>query len=263
MPQVTRILALAGLTAALGACGYDGAADPGPGVDYGSGRDDFQVVTGSGDLSGALAEFRALVGDPANGGTPGQQPSGRREIRWDGVPADVTNTDNFPVDFFNTVVRAGLIYETDGVGFRVSDNDFADLNPSYAAQFESFSPVKTFMSVGSERMTLLFRVAGSDVPATTRGFGIVFSDVDRVGSATIKPFTLDGKSLGQYHAPVRSDAAGHSFIGVVFDQAIIGRVLVISGQAPVAAGIDDLDDGGNRDLVVTDDFLYGEPQAAF
>ncbi|MBA3258842.1 MAG: hypothetical protein H0T68_05165 [Gemmatimonadales bacterium] len=43
----------------------------------------------------------------------------------------------------------------------MSDNDFADINPSYAGEFESFSKVRTFMASGSPRMTLRFRLAGT------------------------------------------------------------------------------------------------------
>jgi hypothetical protein len=222
----------------------------------------FQVVTGTGDISGTVAQFRALLGDPNNGGTPDDQKAGRREIKWDGVPLLQTNNDAFPADFFNTTVKAGLLYSTPGTGFRVSDNDFSDINLTYQDQFNSFSPFKTFMSVGSPEMDLSFRVAGSNTPAVITGFGVVFSDVDRVGSASIKLFTIDGKSLGQYLAPVRSDINGHSFVGVVFDQPIVGRVVLTSGQAALGADVFDLDDGGNKDLVVTDDFLYGEPHAA-
>jgi len=48
---------------------------------------------------------------------------------------------------------------------------------------------------------------------------------------------------------------------VVYDAAIVSKVIITSGQAAIDAGLQDLTDGGNRDLVVTDDFLYGEPQA--
>jgi hypothetical protein len=47
---------------------------------------------------------------------------------------------------------------------------------------------------------------------------------------------------------------------VVFDRPLIGRVEVTSGETPLAAGTNDVTDGGAHDLVVTDDFLYGEPQ---
>ena len=227
----------------------------------GPGAEPAKIVQAAGDLTAPLAQFRTLIGDPANGGTAGQQPGGRREIKWDGVPAERTNTDDFPADFFNTTVKAGLLYATDGTGFRVSDDDFADVDPKYGAQFESFSKVKTFMSVGSRRMTLTFRVAGADTPATTRGIGIVFSDVDRAGSATITLYDRADRSLGSYAAPIRNDAAGHSFIGVLFDEAVIARVVVTSGDAALAPGVEDVTDGGASDLVVTDDFLYAEPEA--
>ena len=63
------------------------------------------VVKGSGDISGQLAEFRAILGEPVNG-TPNQT-TGRREVNWDGVPANLTNNNNFPFDFFNVTDPAG------------------------------------------------------------------------------------------------------------------------------------------------------------
>lgn len=249
-----RFMALVGLATALTACDSDDTA--GPGGDLGV--QPLRVLQANGDLTAALTEFRTLAGDPLNGGGTGPQPGGRREIRWDGVPAEQTNTNAFPADFFR---GAGLISTTDGTGLRVSDNDFADLNPSYGAEFESFSKAKTFMSIGSARMTLTFRVPGTDDPAEVNGFGIVFSDVDRDGAASITLYAANGADLGTYTAPVRSDAAGHSFVGVAFDRPLIARVEVVSGEAPLAADRGDLSTGGTVDLVVTDDFLYGEPQA--
>jgi hypothetical protein len=217
-----------------------------------------RVLRVGGDLTAALTEFRALLGDPANGATPGPLSEGRREIKWDGVLPELTNTDALPLDNFRP---NGLLYGNLGTGLRVSDNDFVDIDPTYAAQFNSFSPPKTFAPIGSENSEVTFVVAGSDTPAGVTGFGVVFSDVDRVGAASIKLYTADGQSLGQYQAPVRSDANGFSFVGVVFNDPIVARVVISTGQAPLAAGRLDLSDGGNRDLVVFDDLLFGEPQA--
>lgn len=248
------ILALASLTLALAGCDSDDTAGPGLGDEV---DQPLQVIEANGDLTATLAQFRAALGEPANGGGAGPQPGGRREIRWDGVPAEQTNIDAFPADFFR---NNGLITTTDGIGTRVSDNDFADVNPSYADEFESFSKVKTFMASGSARMILEFRVPGTDEAGVVSGIGIVFSDIDRDGAAHMTLFTADGRNLGNYVAPVRSDTAGHSFIGVVFDRPLIGRVEVTSGETALAAGTNDVTDGGAHDLVVTDDFLYGEPQ---
>ena len=250
------------LTLALAGCDNDRIAAPAytaPAIEGSAvARAGAEVVKGSGDLKATVAEFQALLGEPANGVTPGQQPSGRREIRWDGVPAELTNNDALPADLFN---RNGLIYNVVGSGLRVTDNDFSDINPTYADQFASFSPPKTFAPIGSEVSEVTFRVAGSSISAAVTGFGVVFSDVDRTGAASLKLFTVDGKSLGQYHAPVRSDGNGQSFVGVVFDEAIVARVVITSGQAPLGSEEFDVSDGGNRDLVVFDDLFFGEPKA--
>ncbi len=186
---------------------------------------------------------------------------GKREIKWDGVPAAQTNVNTFPGDFFNTTVKAGAIFTTDGIGFRNGDNDFADINPAYADDFNAFSLPKTFMPVGSAALTVSFRVPGFETPAATRGFEVVFSDVERVGAASIKLFDADGRSLGQYHAPVRSDPAGFSFVGIVFESPLVAQVRITSGQWVLGGGVQDLSDGGNLDLAVMDDYLYAEPQA--
>jgi hypothetical protein len=264
------VIGLIGLVALGAGCGNgDNLAGPDGQVEgtrvgqspSGEVRSSFRVTKGTGDITATVLQFRDSLGQPANGGTAGQQPGGRREINWDGVPAAFDNNNTFPGDFFNTNVKAGAVITTTGSGFRNSSNDFADLNPAYGAQFEPFSKPKTFMAIGSAEMDLAFRVAGSATPAAVKGFGIVFSDVDRVGSASIKLFDAKGRSLGRYFAPARSDATGLSFVGVVFDDPIIARVTIASGQAAIDAGLQDVTDGGNRDLVVTDNFLYSEPQA--
>jgi len=250
------------LTLAIAGCDTDRVAAPGdkPAAIEApaAARAGSQVVKASGDFGAAVAQFQALLGDPSNGITPGQQEFGRREISWDGVPPELTNTDALPADQF---FRNGLIYTIVGSGLRITDNDFADINPTYADQFATFSPPKTFAPIGSPVSEVTFRVAGSSTPAAVTGFGVVFSDVDRMGAASIKLFTAQGQSLGQYHAPIRSDENGQSFIGVVFDEAIVARVVITSGQAPLGADEFDVSDGGNRDLVVFDNLLFGEPRA--
>jgi hypothetical protein len=257
------------LTLAATACGYDRSSnltDPGYGdtaamarpggyaISAATGRSEFRVFAATGDLTATLVEFRAALGDPPNGGNPGPLTEGRREIKWDGAPAEM------PGDFFNTTVTAGAIFSTDGSGFHNSDNDFADINPNYADDFNAFSFPKTFMPIGSASLTTTFRVPGTETPAATRGFGVVFSDVEREGAASLMLFDAEGRSLGRYNAPVRSDPAGFSFVGVVFESPIVAQVRITSGQRALGADVQDLSDGGNLDLVVMDDYLYAEPQ---
>ena len=218
------------------------------------------VVTGSGDITAQVAQFRTALGDPNNGGTAGAQPSGRREINWDGVPADVTNTDAFPGDFFNARSPRGLILGTNGSGLRVSDTNAADIDANLGRQFGFFSPRKTFLPAGGTVVDVTFRVPGSATPAAVSGFGVVFSDVDRLGSATIEFFGAEG-SLGKFEAPVHEASGPLSFLGVVFDAKVVTRVRIQSGNAVVAAGARDVSDGGAGDLVIMDDFFYDEPQA--
>jgi hypothetical protein len=253
--QAFRFLLIAGSLVGAVGCGSD---------DYGTNPSvptASQIVTASGDITGAIAQFRGVLGDPSNGGAAGSQPAGRREINWDGVPATVTNNDAFPGDFFNTRSPRGIVMTTPGSGFRASDNNVSDVDASFAQEFAPFSPLKTFLPAGSTVTDVDFRVPGSSEPAAVRGFGVVFSDVDRPNSATIEYFGATG-SLGRFEAPVRGAGSSLSFLGVTFDSKIVTRVRITSGRAPIASGVRDITNGGAADLVIMDDFLYDEPQPA-
>ena len=221
-----------------------------------------QIVRASGDISTAVDQYRGLLGalDP---NVAGEQPGGRREINWDAVPAAVTNTDAFPANFFNVNSPRGVVFTTDGTGFRISDNGYSDVNPAYVGEFNTFSPKKLFVSRGSTVTDVQFFVAGSNTPATVTGFGSVFADVGRAATTTIEYFDAAGNRLLRVKAPRRSDANGLSFVGAVFASRIVARVRITSGDTPI--GADALDDvkgaGQKRDLVVMDDFIYGEPRA--
>ena len=221
-----------------------------------------EVFQGACDITAAVAAFQTALGT-LNPNQPGSFGSGRREINWDAVPALFTNTDDFPGDFFNQPVspRArGAVFSTPGSGFRVSDNNFVDLNPTYAEQFDFFSPVRTFIAVGDNVTTVRFFVPGSSTPATSTGFGVVFSDIDHPGSAMMRLFDVAGRNLGTYLAP--ACPGGLSFLGAVFPDPIVARVDIVSGQAalgPESFDVSSHDHGPARDLVIMDDFLYGEP----
>jgi hypothetical protein len=251
-----RLIAIASLLAIAG-CSDDPITTPAPAVPQAT------VVTATGNIASKVDEFRNVLG-ASNGGTAGEQPAGRREINWDGAGANPFNNRNdFPASFFNTNVKSGAVFTTDGTGFRNDSTSFSDINPAYAAQFKFFSATKIFAPVGSNHLDQLFQVAGQPTPAVVRGFGIVFSDVDLADKTTIQLFAQDGTSLGVYSAPVRSDEAGLSFIGVTFDQPVIARVRITLGTGALGPAVNDLTAGGTADLVVLDNVIYGEPKQAF
>ena len=223
-----------------------------------------RIIQSSGAIEADVDEFRSLLGDPNNGVAPGPLDSGRREINWDGVPAAVTNVPNFPLDFFLVNSPRGLGYDAIDPGLEVSDQRFADINPTYAAEFTPFSGQKMFSPIGSNISAVTFLLPGPVLGPKTpvRGFGVVFSDVDVAGSTGIILLGENGRKLGRILAPVRSDARGSSFVGAVFRDAVIEGAIIISGNGALSPLEKDISQGGRLDLVVMDDFIYGEPGAS-
>ena len=214
----------------------------------------------SATVADTLNKFRAALGGSLNAPNSAPADSGRREINWDGVPAAVTNVDNFPATFFNVNSKRGALLSTPGTGLRVDSTAFASVNAGLADQFKAFSPQKLFMAVGSNQVEVDFKLAGETTNGLTKGFGVVFSDVDRAGSTRIEYFDANGVRIANIEATAQSGAQGFSFLGAVFDSPIIARVLITSGDAALSATSADLSAGGTNDLVVMDDFVYGEPQ---
>ena len=226
-------------------------------------KHDARIVSATGDITAAVTEYRTLLG-ALNPNVAGEQPGGRREINWDGVPAAFTNNDLFPGNFFNVNSPRGVVFTTDGSGFRISSNGYVDVNAAYAGEFNVFSPPKLFVARGSTTTDVQFFVAGSNTPAMVTGFGSVFADVGRARSTTIEYFDATGKRLLRVKAPRRSDANGLSFLGAIFDSQVVARVRITSGDTPVDPDVVDnvKGRGRKRDIVAMDDFIYGEPRAA-
>jgi hypothetical protein len=242
-----------------------------------------QVLSASGANAGALlpvvAEFRSALGGANNGINAHAGSDGRREINWDGVPIGFSAPNTLNANFFNQNSQRGLqLVATPGVsGFMVSDGDastaggsngagvrFDNLNSGYSSQFTTFSPQKLFTSLGSNVYDVIFFVPllGPALPGSTRavvsGFGSVFADVDMPGTTTMEYFDIHDASLGVFAAPTASN--GLSFVGVydTSGPAQIARVRFTLGNAVIG----NADNGGNFDIVVADDFIYGEPVAA-
>jgi hypothetical protein len=222
-------------------------------------------------IQATVDEFRFALGAVNNGNAPGPLPGGRREINWDGGGSAATSLAATP--FAGFLLTRGALFATPGSGFvQAPASGLAETfaNPSYATGFRAFSPVRLFSPIDSNVTDVQFFVPGSGhLPATTRGFGAVLADVDqpdgggpggkrgnRHASTLIRYYAEDGRSLYSSFVPASPGEATVSFLGIVFDDARIARVRITSGEA--APGADD----DESDVVVMDDFLFGEPQLA-
>lgn len=225
------------------------------------------IISGAGDITTTVEEYRQALGGVNNGGDPGTAgETGYREINWDGLPDEESAPNLYASDFFNQPIapRArGIILTTPGVGLMVSaDSDnptgtlprFGNINPQYADIFLTFSEERLFSPVGSNIVELTFFVPGTNQPATVRGFGAVYADVDTDHTA-FEYFDVAGNSLGEFETPIADN--GLSFLGVIFPEAVVYKVEVRYGTGPLGPedGTEDID------VAVMDNFIYGEPQA--
>lgn len=204
--------------------------------------------------------FRAALGGVNNGNAPGPLADGRREINWDGGGSTATSAVPTPFDGF--LVNRGGRFTTPGSGFVQAPVEglaetFGD--PSFAEMFQAFSPVRLFSAVGSNRTEARFFVpGGGELPAATNGFGAIFSDVDSQNpsartSTTLSFVGVNGKVVHTAIVPASPGDASLSFLGVLFDEAVIAGVRIQAGR--VAPG-----PNPKHDVVMMDDFIYGEPQ---
>lgn len=223
------------------------------------------------DIQGAIDQFRTDLGG-ANNGIGNTFTTGRREINWDGVPDAFAQPNNLPPDFFNVNSPRGLVMRAVGEkeeteGFRVSaDSDnptqtatkFADISTSFATQFKAFTEQRVFSYLDHKEIAIRFFVPGTQTIAAVRGFGAVFCDVDMAQVSSIELFQ-GKKSLGKFYAQPTN--AGLSFVGVSFPTAIVTKVIITTGNTPVQVSCGPNPESSTKDMVVLDDFIYGEPQA--
>ena len=226
-------------------------------------------------IQNTIEQYRiALKGN--NNGNDGPHSDGRREINWDGGGVDTTTA---PVTPFNTFLNTrGAQFTTTGTGLSQAppsggpQGGLATLfnNPTYGTIFSTFSPKRLFTPVDSNITEAHFFVPGSNgtVAAKVSGFGAVFTDVDqpdgsgpgtkkgnRGASTLMEYFDAQGNLLFSSFVPASPGDGSLSFFGIVFEDARIARVRITSGN--VAPGPDD---DGKNDIVMMDDFIYGEPQ---
>src|SRR6478736_6931862 len=139
-------------------------------------------------IQSAVDAFRASLGDN-NLNNPGPIQKGRREINWDGGNPNLLDTTP-PVNPFLVFLNTrGSQFKTPGLGLSQAppsggtQGGLAVLfgNPNYATIFTAFSRSRLFTPVGSNITEAAFSIPGTNgnAPATVRGFGAVFTDVDQ------------------------------------------------------------------------------------
>jgi hypothetical protein len=218
-------------------------------------------------IQGTIDAYRAALGGVNNGNTPGPLAAGRREINWDGGGSTATAIAATPFAGF-LVTRGALFTTPHGTGFvQAPTSGLASTfgNASYETIFQPFSPVRLFSPIGSNVTEVAFFLpGGGNVPATTSGFGAVFSDVDqpdgrgsrRRGSTLVEYYDADGHLLYRSFVAAAPGEASLSFLGILFSDARIAGVRIITGDHAPGG-----DDSRANDVVMMDDFIFGEPQA--
>ena len=231
-------------------------------------------------IQATVDQYRAALGAANNGNNAGPLVDGRREINWDGAGGVAIDTAPAPTPFEGFRNTRGARFTTPGTGFvQATAQGMTDhfANQSYVTIFQPFSNQRLFSSDGSNVTNVEFFVpiganvlpgTLADKPATTKGFGAVLTDVDqpngsgpnhingdRSPSTFIEYFGTDGGLLFKSVVPASPGEKSVSFIGIVFTDSRIAKVKITSGDTAPGPN-----DDGTHDIVMMDDFLYGEPQ---
>jgi hypothetical protein len=237
----------------------------------------FSGVGGTNTSGGAVtaqSAFEAAIGGVRNSAAS-PQTGGFRTITWDGVKLDGTDfggetvvivpdkTIGIPVNRFE---GQGVVFEEI---YAVADDGFLAVNPNVAGRFPAFSPLNTFAMFNDNSIGFRFALAASPTvtpePATTRGFGAVFRNVQTPNTTSIEYFH-GAASLGKFFAPTGTQGQAE-FLGVLFANPVVTSITItcgtdtlfsFDGTAIVSGGADS---PPTHNLVVTDDFVYPEPTA--
>jgi hypothetical protein len=212
-------------------------------------------------ITPSVDDFRSDLGS-LNPNVAGSFGSGRREINWDGVPDASSAPNLLPNNFFNVNSPRGVVFSTPGTGVEVSASTasgvavrFGNIDPTYTQLFQAFSQPRLFTAINSNIVDVSFFVPGSSDAALTRGFGAVFTDVDLPNTTSLMFFGANNQLLGTFFVPSALGDQTFSFLGVDFGLLEVSRVRITSGNVALAPG------QLGPDVVVMDDFIYGEPAA--
>ena len=191
---------------------------------------------------------------------PGPLLKGRREINWDGGNPNVLDYDSSGNAVQRVPEHPRQPVHTPGLGLSQAppsggpQGGLAVLfsNPTYGTIFRAFSASRLFTPVGSNITVASFSIPGTNgtAPATVRGFGAVFTDVDQPdgsplaatptahkASTLIEYFDKNGRLLSSSSVPAAPGDGNLSFFAIKFDDARIASVRITTGD--VAPGPND------------------------
>ena len=203
-------------------------------------------------IQSTVDAFRSL--GPLNPNVSGSFGIGRREINWDGVP-DVRGAEQPARRLLQRQLAARRRLLDAGHGLPGERQpglrppvEFGNLNPTYPGLFPTFSSQRLFTALGCNIIDVVLRAGRSTTPALTRGFGVVFTDVDladtrRCSSSTPAP------SLGTFYAPASAATRRCRSSACSFRRPQVARVRIISGNgssAPRARNADHRSGGDGR-----------------
>jgi len=226
----------------------------------------FTIFSDSGANAAAVTDtvdaFRAALGNPNNANNAGPLATGRREINWDGGGPPVIDGTAAVTPFTVFQNTRGATFTTPGTGLTQAAAtggllSLDTINPQYATLFAPFSPNRLFAPLGSNITDGVFSVPGTGgtVAAGVSGFGVVLSDVNLPGTSLA--FTTTTGATGLLAAETFQGHQTFSFLGVALAPAegLITSVRIITGTTALGPS-----ETSTIDLVVMDDFFYGEPQ---
>jgi hypothetical protein len=108
---------------------------------------------------------------------------------------------------------------------------------------------------------------GFSIPAATTGFGAVFTDIDQPdgnagrnglnpASVFVRYFDKHDNLLYTSVVPPSPGDGSLSFFGAIFADARVARVRIVAGNVALSSH----PEAPDADVVVMDDFIYGEPK---
>ena len=196
--------------------------------------------TGASGAANALASFETDIGGPDNGTTAGEHGNGFRHLSWDTLAVDGSDPTSRTIESGHVVGLGSGRLEPwgieQGAGVAVANDGFKSANGSIG--FTPFTLQNVWAPYNSN--TVEFDVvapaaAGAvPVPAQTRGLGVVFLNVTTDGTR-IQYYNGD-IPLGQVSAmPTPAGPGDPSFAGLLFQGAVVTRVVITLGTAQIFA----------------------------